>query len=149
MDTILNAEGKPVVLNAAEQYHAEYVQQQVNARFKNVLGYEIPITTLTTIMKKISEQKFFKVAPSEYLPVLAGGEGAWSAQLTTYRSYSMADDFATGVLNMGSHNSRLAMADSGVDAINIAVHNWAKASGWNIIDLEQAARQEEHTAEHQ
>lgn len=136
---ILNASGEPIVLNEQETFHANYLQKQITERFGNSLGYEIPITTLTTISKKISEQKFFEVAPADYLP-LRVGEGAWSAQLTTYRSFELADQFEEGIINLGGQNSRLASADAGVDALNIKVNNWAKSVGWSIFELEQAAR---------
>lgn len=137
--TILNSKGEPVVLNDREAYHAQYMQRMVNERFGNSLGYEIPITTLTTIMKKITEQKFFEIAPADYLPVRVG-EGAWSSQLTTYRSFDLAAEFEEGILNTGANNTRLANADAGVDALNIKVNNWAKSIGWSIFDLEQAAK---------
>ncbi len=136
---ICNSKGEPIVLNAAEQYHADYMQRQVNERFGNSLGYEVSITTLTTIMKKITEQKFFEVAPADYIP-LRVGEGTWSSQLTTYRSFDVADQFETGVINTGGQNARLASADSAVDALNIKVFNWAKSIGWSIFDLELAAK---------
>lgn len=52
---ILNSQGKEVILNEREARVAD-----VNQRICNALGYEIDITTLTTIMKKITEQKFSK-----------------------------------------------------------------------------------------
>jgi hypothetical protein len=137
--TILNSKGKPIILNEKERYHATWMQRQVNERFGNALGYEIPITTLTTIMKKITEQKFFNVPPAKYLPVRVG-EGAWSSNLTTYRSFDMADEFETGMINTGGQNARMATGDAGVDALNIKVNNWAKAIGWSIFDLELAAK---------
>lgn len=136
---ILNSKGEPIVLTREEQYLCDIMQQDVNRKFKNSLGYEVNITTLTTIMKKITEQKFFEVAPADYLPVRVG-EGAWSSNLTTYRSFDVADEFETGVVNTGGQNSRLAATDSGVDALNIKVFNWAKAIGWSIFDLELAAK---------
>lgn len=137
--TILNSKGQPIVLNAKEKYHADYMQRMVNERFGNSLGYEIPITTLTTIMKKITEQKFFEVPPADYLPVRVG-EGAWSSFLTTYRSFDVAGSFEDGIINTGGNNTRLANASAGVDALNIKVQNWAKSIGWSIFDLEQAAK---------
>jgi len=131
---ILNSAGKPIVLTAREDRIANVLQRQVNA-----LGYEVSITTLTTIMKKITEQKFFETPPADYLPVRVG-EGAWSSNLTTYRSFSLADEFETGMVNTGGQNSRLATADAGVDALNIKVYNWAKSIGWSIMDLEIAAK---------
>lgn len=132
--TILNSAGKPIVLNAYEQKIADTIQRQTNA-----LGYEVNITTLTTIMKKITEQKFFEIAPADYLPVRVG-EGAWSTNLITYRAFNLADQFETGVVNTGGNNSRLAQGDAGVDSLSIKVFNWAKGIGWSIMDLEQAAK---------
>lgn len=136
---ILNAKGQPVTLTPAERYHAEWSQRQLNDRHKNALGYEISITTLTTIVKKITEQKFFEIPPADYLPIRVG-EGTWSSNLTTYRSFDMADEFETGVVNTGGQNSRLASADAGVDSLNIKVFPWAKSIGWSIFDLEFAAK---------
>lgn len=132
--TVYNDDGKPVILNAREQFLANRLQRQVNS-----LGYEVQITTLTTIMKKITTQKFFEVAPADFLPVRVG-EGAWSSNLTTYRSFDAAGEFEQGIVNTGGQNSRLASADSAVDALNIKVSNWAKSIGWTIMDLELAAK---------
>lgn len=132
--TILNSAGKPIVLNDMEQRVADINQRQVNA-----LGYEIDITTLTTIMAKVSEQKFFEIAPADYLPVRVG-QGAWSSNLVTYRSFQLAQDFSEGVINTGGNNGRLAAADAGVDSVPIKVLNWAKSIGWSLMDLQQAAK---------
>lgn len=136
---IRNDKGEAIVLNAKERWQANYWQRVINARFGNSLGYEVPITTLTTIVKKISQQKFFEVAPADYLPIKVG-EGTWSSNLTTYRSFNAADQFESGIINTGADNSRLSTADAGVDALNIKVNNWAKETGWSIFDLELAAK---------
>lgn len=133
-DIILDAAGKPMILTAREQRVAD-----VNQRLVNALGYEISITTLTTIMKKVSEQKFFQIAPADYFPVRVG-EGAWSTNLVTYRSFNLSDDFSTGVISTGGNNARLANGDAGVDSLSIQVKNWAKSIGWSIFDLEFAAK---------
>lgn len=132
-------DGKPVVLSASERAHAAWTQRLVNERHGNALGYEVPITTLTAIVKKISVQKFFEVPPADFVPIRVG-EGTWSTNLTTYRSFDIADQFETGLIGNGGQNSRLATADSGVDTLNILVFNWAKSIGWNIFELEQAAK---------
>lgn len=133
-EQVMNDEGEVVVLNARESKLAAY-----NQKVCNDLGYEIPITTLTTVLKAVSEQKFFEIPPADFVPLVVG-EGAWSSFLTTYRSYAVADDFNTGFLNTGSDNTRLAAADAGVDALNLKVYDWAKSIGWSIIDLEKAAK---------
>jgi hypothetical protein len=131
---VYNSKGDPIILNAREELMANKIQRQCNA-----LGYEVQITTLTTIAKKITEQKFFEIPPADYLPVRVG-EGTWSTNLTTYRSFDLADEFETGIINTGGQNSRLATADAGVDALNIKIFPWAKAIGWSIFDLEFAAK---------
>lgn len=134
MKRILNALGEPVVLNALEQKSSENVQRMI----KNA-GYEVDVTTLTTIMKSVVEQKFFEVAPADYVPVKVG-EGAWSAALTTYRAFSLADDFSTGVIGVGANNARMASADTQVDAITVPVVNWGKSIGWSLFDLQLASK---------
>lgn len=136
---ILNSAGQPIKLTKHEQYHCDWMQRQVNERFGNSLGYEVSITTLTTIVKKITEQKFFEIAPADYLPIRVG-EGTWMTNLTTYRSFDVADEFETGIINTGGQNSRLATADAGVDSLNIKIFPWAKSVGWNIFELEFAAK---------
>lgn len=131
---IRNSKGEAITLNEREKLSAGHSQRHVNA-----LGYEISITTLTTIMKKITEQKFFEVAPADYLPVRVG-EGAWSSNLVTYRSFNLADEFETGIINTGGQNARLATGDAGVDSLSIKVFNWAKSIGWSLFDLELAAK---------
>lgn len=138
LDLILNSQGKPVELSSKEKLFANALQKEWDMKY-NALGYEVDITTLTTIMKKVTEQKFFTIAPADYLPVRVG-EGAWSSNLVTYRSFLLADDFTTGLVNTGSDNSRLAGADAGVDSVTVAVKNWAKSIGWSIMDLAQAAK---------
>lgn len=133
-----NKIGEPILLTEREQIIANNLQGEFNAKY-NALGAEVNITTLTTIMKKVSMQKFFRIPPADYLPVRVG-EGAWSSNLLTYRSFNIADDFSTGIVNTGANNTRLAVADAGVDAVPINVYNWAKEIGWTIMDLEQASK---------
>lgn len=134
MKKILNALGEPVVLNALELKSSENVMRMI----KNA-GYEVDVTTLTTIMKSVVEQKFFEVAPADFVPVKVG-EGAWSAALTTYRAFSLADDFSTGVIGVGANNARMASADTQVDAITVPVVNWGKSIGWSLFDLQLASK---------
>lgn len=148
LPTIRNSSGEVIKLNALEKRQVRYVANALwrkigpvrgSRHLANSLGYEIQITTLTTIMKRTSEQKFFEIAPADYVP-LRVGEGTWSTNLTTYRSFDISDEFETGIINTGGQNSRLATADAGVDSLNIKVFPWAKSIGYSIFDLEFAAK---------
>jgi hypothetical protein len=136
---ILNSKGEPIVLNRQESARADVLQSQFNREIRNALGYEIDITSLTAISKRVVEQKFFTIPFADYLPVRVG-EGSWSSNLVTYRDYSIGDDFATGVVNTGSNNDRMAETDSAVDTITVPVLNWAKQISWSFFDLQLAAK---------
>ena len=139
--TIKNSKGEypEIQLTDIEKAHVEDIQAEVNKKFRNALGYEVSITTLTQIVKKVSEQKYYKLAPADYVPIRVG-EGTFSTNLTTFRSYVDADLFESGIINTGSSNTRLSTADADIDALNIKVYPWAKQTGWTIFDLEFAAK---------
>ena len=131
-----NSRNEDVVLNELELLRATSLETQI----KNSLGMEINVTSLTTILKAVIDQKFFEVKPSDFMPVVVG-EGAWSEFLTTYRSYQLGDDFEKGLTNSsGSDNGRNAMADAGVDAVNLQVFSWNKGISWTLIQLQQALK---------
>lgn len=136
---ICNSKGEAIKLSPQELYHAKWLQRQVNDRFGNSLGYEVPITTLTTVVKKVSEQKYFEISPADYMPIVVGN-GTWSSNLTTFRSFHASDSFESGLINTGTDNARLSTSKAAIDALNIKVNNWAKEIGWTIFDLEQAAK---------
>lgn len=130
---ILNSVGEEIQLTEREKLVNSHMERNMNA-----LGFQIDINTMTAIQKKVTEQKFFEIPPADYVP-LRVGEGAWAQQLTTYRQFSLGDDFGTGVINAGSNNATLAETDVGIDAINVPVINWAKAIGWTLFELQQAS----------
>lgn len=136
---ILNAKGEPIVLNAQEKARADILQTKFDNEYRNALGFEINITTLTSIIKKVSEQKFFQIPFADYVPTKVG-EGAWGTVLTKYRSFSLGDEFEKGNIDMGGGNTRLSTAGTGVDAISVNIINWAKAKGWSLFELNQAAK---------
>lgn len=131
---IMNDDGKPVILNDREERLVNHNQQILNS-----LGYEVNLTSLTAIAKRITTQKFFQIAPADYMPVVVG-EGTWSAEILTYRSYQLGGDFEAGIVNTGADNARLAQADAGVDSITVPITNWIKEIGWTIFDLQMASK---------
>lgn len=134
-----NGEPLPILLNAKEQYAATYWQKILNEKFQNLLGYEVSITTLTQIVKKVSEQKLYKIAFADYLPVKVG-EGTFMSNLTQFRSFDAADVFESGYINTGGDATRQSMGDAAIDALNLKINNWAKGNSWSIFDLEEAAK---------
>lgn len=132
---VVDINGKQIKLTNAEVASAERAQLKI----KNELGYKVDITTLTSIIKTVSEQKFFEIAPADFIPVRVG-EGSFSDEVLAYRSFSIADDFESGIVNTGSNNSKLAVADSGVDTVKNKINDWAKTIGWSVLDLQKAQK---------
>ena len=65
LNHLLDKTGKPIVLNDQEERIARHCESQI----QNSLGFEVPITTLTGIFKKVSEQKFATLSIPDYLPI--------------------------------------------------------------------------------
>lgn len=133
-----NSKGEDVVLNEKEKAVCKAIEKQ-SKEYLNALGIEIDITTLTTAIKSVSDQKFFEVPVADYLPV-AVGEGAFSTELLKYVSYSMGGDFEDGIIKTGTAGSKLAQTDAGVEGIKIPIVNWAKGLNWNLYEIQTAAR---------
>lgn len=139
--------GKPVTLNAVEVSNARQLSRQLmngleNGGHKlrmNDLGYEIQITTLTAIIKRITTQKFATIPFPNYMPVVVG-EGAWSTSLLKYVTGSSGDAFEKGILDTGANSTVLAKANTAVQGINIPIKNWAEEYNFSIFDLEFASK---------
>ncbi len=131
---ILNDDGKPIILNDREVRLVEQKQQMFNS-----LGFDVNITSLTAIAKKVTEQKFYEVAPAKYMPIRVG-EGTWSQELLTYRSYNLGGNFESGIINLGTDSARAARADAGIDQVTVPITNWRMAIGWNIFEVQEASK---------
>lgn len=137
---ILDSKGQPIILNAMEYQNAQYIQEQMGKRaLKNSVGFEVNITTLTAIAKRVVEQKFFTFAPADYFPVRVG-ENAWSSNIITYRDYQVMGDFESGIINTASNDSRLAQANAAIDTVTVPVINWAAEISYSVPDLQMSAR---------
>ena len=137
--SVIGSDGKPIELNDQEAARAMRLQLQFNKEYRNDMGYDLPITTLTAISKSIIEQVFYTVPPALYMPVRVG-ENAWSDQIMTYVSFDLSGDFESGNLNTGANNTRLAEADAGISSVYNKVIDWGKKITWSLVDLRKSAR---------
>ena len=127
-------------LSHAEQAEAIIASRRMNAQ-GNIdptdAGYKYVIDTLTFIISRVTTQKFYEVAPSDFMPIEMG-TGGWTDQIVTNVEFSAADDFETGLVNTGNAEARLASVDAGVAPKIMAVDMWAKKIGYNIAEIQQA-----------
>ena len=104
---------------------------------QNGAGYFRAIDTLTFIKKQVSEQVFYEFDVNEIVPI-AVGDGAFSDDILTYRSFSNSGDFEAGLIRTGANQSRLARSETSVDSVSLPTYIWAKAVDYSIIDIEKA-----------
>jgi len=102
-------------------------------------GFQQAMDRLTYIRKEVVEQKFYEIAPADYIPVSVG-EGAFSQSMLTQLSFMTGGDFEQGWINEGTGNDRLAVAGAAVASKTIKIKNWAKSVSYTIFEIEQALR---------
>jgi hypothetical protein len=127
-----------VLLNSQEQQQADFLQNYLTA-YNNDLGAEISITNLTQISKLISEQKFYKIKISDYLPIIVG-EGAFATSITTFREFLPGNNFEEGVIDLGQNLSRLTEVDAQVDSDTVKTKFWARGLTYSILELQSAMK---------
>lgn len=101
------------------------------------LGYQFTIQTTTQLAKKAIEQKFYEIAPADYVPV-AMGTGAYMEDIKTPRTYDLTGDFETGITNVGAGPARIAEVDVAMDSVTSKIATWVMGYRYTIIELEKA-----------
>lgn len=110
---------------------------KTNSIKKNSLGYQQLITTLTAVAQKVSIQKYYEIPFAEYVPVVMGN-GAYQTSIINWRTFLKGEGFATGVIQNGSNDSRLAHVDAAYDQVPQVIYSYGKSMIYNVFELEQA-----------
>lgn len=136
---ILNSQGEVafVPLTNAQRIEAATVWNAQGDIDTTNAGYKYAIDTLTYIISRVTTQKFYEVAPSDFIPVEVGN-GGWTDNIITNVEFSAADDFETGIVDAGNSEARLASVEAGVSPKSIDVIMWAKKIGYNVAEIQQA-----------
>ncbi len=100
-------------------------------------GYQFAIRTTTALRAKTLKQKYYEVAPADYISVIPG-EGAWMQDIRTNLEYALAGDFENGIINTGQNQSQLASVDVAMSNKNAKIKTWAKGYEYSIPELELA-----------
>jgi hypothetical protein len=142
MEQIVKVDGQDILLNTkenradAEMY--QYANELMNHRqYQNATGYEVDITTLTGIIKSVTEQKFFEIAPSDFMPIQVG-EFAFTTDILKYSAQLHGADFEAGDVDMATGQARLNSTDVSVQSNRFQKARWAWNVDYNIFDIKQA-----------
>lgn len=101
------------------------------------LGYDFTIQTTTALRAKVVEQKFYEVAPADFLPIEVG-TGAWQESIVTPRTFDLAGDFEQGITNVSAGPARIAEVDAGLDSVTADIATWVKGYRYTVPELEKA-----------
>lgn len=102
------------------------------------LGYQYLIDTLSQIRAETVSQKFYHVAPADYMPVDVG-YGAWGDEIIQNLTFQTGGGFFDGDIDTQSDTGRMAQVDAGLSSIRMPIVTWAKQAVWTIADIAKAA----------
>ena len=133
--------GNVVKLNEAEILMAKKAQADLDLALKvngaeTGLGAEMEMTTLTVLLKTISQQKFYEVNIEDFLPIEI--DGGWAKQLLQVREFLTAD-IDEGWQENNVAQAKIPVAEAVVDGKYIPVVTWLKKIQFTIEELKQAA----------
>jgi len=101
------------------------------------LGYQYTIQTTTQIRAQVIHQKFYKVAPADFMDVVIG-TGAWMEDIKTNLVYDAAGDFESGVIGVGQGPSQIATVDVGTAPKTARIATWAKGYQYTTPEIQKA-----------
>ena len=127
---------------AAELFNeAELAKIQSNQELVNAAGFgDIDLTLLTIIERNVSQQKFYKINPEEFVP-FDHTTGGWGDYITVLRSYVNADaDINTWERGVDADNARRGQVGVKMESVALKLHNLDKMISYSLFELNQAAQ---------
>lgn len=103
----------------------------------STLGYDYTIRTVTEIRAKTIVQKFYRVAPADYMSVVVG-TGAWMEDIKTNLVYDAAGPFESGIISVASAPAQIGQVDVGIAPISTKITTWAKGYQYSTPELQKA-----------
>ena len=105
----------------------------------NSLGVQQVTSTLYAISPRISEQKFFTLAPADFVPITTGN-GAFMDSIGHWRTFLKSGGFEEGVQQNAANFARIEQVDAAYDLQPQKIMTWAKRNEYSLIELEQSLR---------
>lgn len=127
------------MMNTAE-FRKGFIENAANRMQKALenAGYDIDITTLTSIRTRISEQKFYNVRVSDYMPVVLG-EGVLADEQKVYLEDLLGDEFESGVMGVNGNAPKKNQASTQLRNKTFYRHFWKIEKQHNLLQMQQAS----------
>ena len=101
------------------------------------LGYDYAIRTTTWLRAKSVQQKFYEVAPADFMDVEVG-TGAFMENITTNVEFSMAADFEAGITNVAGGQADMPEVEVGISPVTYPIATWNFGYRYSIPELQKA-----------
>lgn len=111
---------------------------RLSREIENAVGFKVDIDTLTAIRSKVTEQRFYEVAPSDFMPVNVG-EGGWNDTILTYQSFSVADDFEASLVDSSTGTTKATQSETQIQDVQVPVKMWKNGVQYNVAELAAAS----------
>ena len=110
-----------------------------NQALLNDLGYgDIDVTLLTQIEREVSQQKFYQIDPSLFVP-FDTKQGGWADYITVLRNYSNADaEISTWERGVDADNARRNQVGVTLGSESLKIHNLAKMVSYSLFEMRSA-----------
>lgn len=110
-----------------------------NQELLNSTGFgDIDLTLLTVLERNISEQKFYTVDPTKFVP-FDTTTGGMADYITVLRSYQNIDaDLSSWERGNDTDNARRGQVSVKVESVPLKVHNLDKMISYSLLELRQA-----------
>lgn len=135
---------KKVILNKVADFNIAkgfdgYSNAVINGiqEIRNTPGFQVDIDTLTGIIARVTEQKFYEVNIADYFPVVIG-ENPFASELLFYKTFSLGGDFEAGTYKAGSAPSRTQQSETQIENIKNPTLFWKNSIEYNVTELGQA-----------
>ena len=118
---------------------AELARIDRNQELMNAAGYgDIDLTLLTVLERNISEQKFYTVDPTQFVP-FDTSTGGFADYITVLRSFQNIDgDLSSWDRGNDTDNARRNQVGVKLESVALKIHNLDKMVSYSMFELRQA-----------
>jgi hypothetical protein len=102
-------------------------------------GFKYAIDTLTAHKDRIIQQKFYEVAPADFMPVDVG-TNAFSDEIVQNLSFSTGGDFFEGDADTAEGNGNIATVGAAMGNVRMPSRLWNKQIVYTVVEIEKAMR---------
>ena len=117
-----------------------HTDSKKDIEFLNSIGVDQTITTMTTILPTIIEQKYYELPLADIVDIEVGQGNPFDAVLYNWTTSIKGGDFESGLINMAKNRADAVADDIAVEPTERKVIGWKKDVNYNIFEEGMFAR---------